>query len=127
MAGLRVDAAHRPDHLRAEQDAAGVDDREQQVDARLVVHAGVEGHVAHHRFLQRRPAEHVGQAAEAPPVVGDRAAPVRDDQLQVREVLEQVRLQELHERGGIGVEVVRAGGVEDRVVHPGDVHHGGHA
>src|SRR6185437_2123806 len=31
VAGLRVDAAHRPDHLRAEQDAVRVDDREQQV------------------------------------------------------------------------------------------------
>jgi hypothetical protein len=60
MPGLRVDATNRSDHLRAEHDIAGVDDPEQQVDTGLVVHAGVEEDVAHHRLVQRGPAEHVG-------------------------------------------------------------------
>src|SRR6218665_1984097 len=42
LAGLRVDAAHRADHLAAEQDVPGVDHLGEQVDARLVVDAGVE-------------------------------------------------------------------------------------
>jgi hypothetical protein len=58
----------------------------------------------------------VGQAAEAPSVVGDRAAAVRDDQLQVRELLEQVGLEELHEGGGVGVEVVQSGGDEAKAI-----------
>ena len=47
VAGRRVDAPHRADHLGAEQDVVDVDDLEEQVDARLVVDAGVEVHVAH--------------------------------------------------------------------------------
>src|SRR5690349_7989722 len=84
MPCLRVDAADGSDHLRAEQYVAGVDDVEQQGDAGLVVHAGVEEDVAHHRLLQRGPAEHVGQSAEASPVVRDRSTAVRDDQPQAR-------------------------------------------
>src|SRR5215217_725963 len=42
VAGLRIDAAHRADHLAREQDVVDRDHRGQQVDAGLVVHAGVE-------------------------------------------------------------------------------------
>ena len=42
VAGLGIDAAHRADHLRGEQDVLDRDHLEQQVDARLVVDAGVE-------------------------------------------------------------------------------------
>ena len=39
-------------------------------------------------------------------------AAMRDQELQRREILEQIRSQALHEGGGVGVQVVRAGGVE---------------
>ena len=45
-------------------------------------------------------------------MVGHRAAAVRDDQRSVGKSLNRSACQELHERGGVGVEVVRAGGVE---------------
>ena len=57
-----------------------------------MIDAGVEPDVAHHRLIQGWPPEHVGQAAEAAPVVGNGTAAARDDQAQVREVLEQVAL-----------------------------------
>ena len=46
--------------------------------------------------------------------------------LSVREVLEEVALDELHERGGVGVDVVRAGEVEGGVAGRADVHHRRH-
>jgi len=47
-----------------------------------------------------------------PPMIGNRPAAVRDDESQGRKVGEQVTGQKLHEGGGIGVDVVRAGGME---------------
>ena len=41
----------------------------QQVDARLVIDAGVEEDVPHHVLRERRALQHVGQAAVAAPVV----------------------------------------------------------
>ena len=55
-----------------------------------------------------------------------RAAAVRNDQFQRREILEQVTHNELHERGGIGVDVMRAGAVEARIARGADVHHRRH-
>jgi hypothetical protein len=90
--GLGVDAAHRADHLRGEQDVVDRDHLEQQVDARLVIDAGVEEDVLHHVLGQRRPLAACRRAREAAPVIGHRAAAVRDDEAQRREVLEQVDL-----------------------------------
>lgn len=45
IAGLWIDAAHCAHHFRAEQDVVDVDDFEQQVDAWLVINAGVKEHV----------------------------------------------------------------------------------
>src|SRR3954471_3271734 len=42
LAGLRIDAAHRAYHLGSEQDVLDGNHLEQQVDARLVIDAGVE-------------------------------------------------------------------------------------
>jgi hypothetical protein len=92
-------------------------------DAGLVVDAGVEVDVAQDVFLQWRFAECHRQSAEAPPVVRHRAAAVRNDEAQGGEVREQVALDELHERRGVGVEVVRAGGVEGRVDARADMDH----
>ncbi len=46
--------------------------------------------------------------------------------LSVGKVLEEVRQQELHEGRRVGVDVVRAGGVEARVARRADVHHRRH-
>ena len=51
---------------------------------------------------------------------------MRDDEAQRREVPEQVALQELHEGGGVGVDVVGAGRVEVAVAGAGDVDHRRH-
>jgi len=126
VAGLRVDAPDGAHHLGSEQDVIGVDDLKEQVDAGLVVDARVEEHVLHDVLAQRGLVQHVGEPAVAAPVVRDGAAPVRDHQPQVGEVGEQVALDELHERRGVGVDVVRARGVEHRVAAARDVHHGGY-
>ena len=60
-------------------------------------------------LVERRAAEPVGEAAIPTPVVGHRAAAVRDHEAERREPREQVALDELHEHGRVGVEVVRAG------------------
>jgi hypothetical protein len=92
-AGLGVDAAHRADHLAGEQDVVDRDHLGQQVDARLVVDAGVEEDVVQQVVLQQRLLQLLRQPAVAAPVVGRGAAAVRDDELQRREVLEQVALE----------------------------------
>ena len=68
----------------------------------------------------------LGEAAIAAPVERHRAAAMRDDEFQRREILEQVALDELHEGGGVGVDVMRAGVMEVRVAGRGDVDHGRH-
>src|SRR5690606_8540359 len=81
VAGARVDAADRADHLAGEQDVLRRHDLGEQVDARLVVDARVDVHVAEEVLLQLRLAQRHGQTPEPAPVVGDRAAAVRDDEL----------------------------------------------
>ena len=77
-------------------------------------------------LLQRRPLHVLREAAVAAPVIGHRAAAVRDDELEGGEVLEQVCRDELHEGGGVAVDVVGAGGVEVGVAGGRHVHHGRH-
>ena len=122
----RVDALHGPEGLRGEQHVGGRQHPQHQVDAGLVVHAGVEVHVAQHGLLQRRQAHVLRQAAVAAPVERDGAAAVRNDELQCREVLEDVRRHELHERRRVAVDVVRGHRVEVRVAGAAHVDHGGH-
>ena len=56
------------------------------------------------------------------------AAAVRNDQLQLRKILEQIRRHHLHERHGVGGEVVRARRLEvRRVARLADVDHRRHA
>ena len=75
-------------------------------------------------FFQLGFVEHVRQAAETAPVVGRRAAAVRNQELERGEILEQVAFQQLHEGGGVGVEVMRPGGVKGRIATGADVDHG---
>ena len=58
-------------------------------------------------------------------MVGHRAAAVRNQEAQGGEVAEQIALQQLHESGGVGVQIMRAGGVEAVVAAGGNVNHGG--
>ena len=91
MPGLRIDPAHRADHLRGEQDVVQRNDLGQQFLTRQVIDAGVEEHVVQQMLGERRQLHVLRDAAEPPPVIRHRAAAVRDDELQRREVLEQVR------------------------------------
>src|SRR5215831_14711307 len=78
VAGGRVDAAHRADHLAREQDVVDRNDAGEQVDPRLVVDAGVEEHVVQQVLLQERLLQLLREPAETAPVVRHRAAAVRD-------------------------------------------------
>ena len=113
MAGRGVDAPHRADHFRPEQDILVLDDVRQQVDARLVIDAGVEEDVVHQMGRQVGLLQHVGQTAIAAPMIGHRAAAMRDDELEGREIPEQVALQQLHEGDGVGGDIL----VKRRVAH----------
>ena len=72
---------------------------------------------------QFRPAVVEREPAEAAPMERHRAAAMRDDQLELREILEQVGEDELHERHGVGVEIIRAGRVHRRIAAARHVHH----
>ena len=76
--------------------------------------------------IELRPPVVERQAAIAAPMKRHRAAAVRDDELQRRKILEQVGEDELHERHGVGVEIVRAGGVHRRIAAAADVDHRRH-
>ena len=74
-------------------------------------------------LLERGTLEHVGEPAVSAPVVGNGPAAVRNDEAQRGKIPEQIALDELHERRGVGVDVMRAGGVEIRIARGGDVDH----
>ena len=121
-----VDPANGAQHLRAEEDVVNVDHLDEQVDPGLVVHAGIEVDVLHEMRRKVRLVEHVRETAVAAPVVGDGTTPVGDHEAQVRKRGEQITLQELHEGGGVGVDVVRARGVKVDVATARNVNHRWH-
>src|SRR3546814_5694406 len=88
-------------HLGGKEHIVDRHDLGQQVDAGLVIHAGVEEQVAGHE-RRRFPPLHVdGNAAIAAPVVGNSAAAMGDDEPERGKPLEEVGAQQLHEGGGI--------------------------
>src|SRR4051794_13959311 len=103
VAGARIDALHGSDHLRGEQDVVDRDDFGEQLDARQVIHAGVEIDILEQQLLERRPLHVLRQAPVPAPVIRHRAAAMRDDEFERRKILEQVRRDELHEGGGVAV------------------------
>src|SRR5262249_50421109 len=126
VAGLRIDAAHRADHLRGEQDVVGRDHLEEEIDAGLVIDAGVEEHVVQQVVLQQRLLEILGDPAIAAPVVGRSPAAVGNDELEARKVLEEVAGDQLHERGRVAADVVAAGRVEVGIARHAHVDHRRH-
>ena len=77
-------------------------------------------------LFQGRPLHILRQPAVASPMERSRAAPVWNDESQRGKILEQIALDQLHERRCVGVDVVSPGGVERRHAAPADVDHGGH-
>src|SRR5580693_5253826 len=67
-AGPRVVALHRADHFRGEQDVVDRYHFGEQIDARLVIDAGVEIDVVAHDLAKLRLAVVEGDAAEAAPM-----------------------------------------------------------
>ena len=126
VAGGGVDAAHRADHFAGKQHVLHRDHGVEQVDARLVVHAGVKEHVVQQVLVSSGFFISCARPGSGPSGKRHRAAAVRDQELERGEVLEQIALDELHEGRGVGIEVVRAGGVEARVAAGAHVDHGGH-
>jgi hypothetical protein len=97
-----------------------------KIDAGLVIHAGVEEHVVRQLIFQRRLLHFLRQTAETSPVIRDCAAPMRNDETQRREVMEEVRREALHERGRIGIQVARARRMEARIAARAHVNHRGY-
>src|SRR3546814_2970283 len=93
----------------------------QQIDARLVVHAGIEEQVAGHQRRRLLPLHVESDAAIAAPVIGNGAAAVRNDEPELGKPLEEVGAQQLHEGGGIRIDVVRAGEMEVRIAGVADM------
>ena len=91
----------------------------------LVVDTGVEVDVLQQVIRERRLLHVLGDPAEASPMIGHGAAAVRDDEPQLRKLLEEVRRQALHERGRVRVQVMRTGRVETRVAARAHVDHRG--
>src|ERR1700691_743763 len=98
MAGLRIDSPHRADHLAREQDVVDRNHLGQEIDARLMIHAGVEEDVLEELLREQRLLQFLREPAIAAPMIGRGAAAMRTDEAQGREILEQVALDELHDR-----------------------------
>jgi hypothetical protein len=74
--------------------------------------AVVKKDIVQQMLAQQRFVELLRQALKAPSVMGHRAAAMRDQKLKRRKILEQIAGQALHEGRLVGVQVMRAGGVE---------------
>jgi hypothetical protein len=90
VARPRIDAFHRADHFRREQDVFRRHHFGEQIDAGLMIDARIEIDVVLDNLIELRPAVVERDSAETAPVERHRTAAVRDDQFQRREVLEQV-------------------------------------
>src|SRR6185437_10777837 len=112
IAGLRVDTADRADHFRGKQNVLDGDDLRQKLDAGAVIDAGIEEDILEQKVRQRRQLHVLREPPVAAPVIGNGAAAVRNDELQGWKPLEQIGGQELHERGRVAVQIVRASPVE---------------
>src|ERR1700746_632887 len=125
MAGLGIDAFYSADHLRSEEDVIDGNDFRQHIYSRLMIDAGIKVDVFQKKFAQRRTFQILCDAAITAPMVGNGTAAMRNDELQRGKILENVRSEELHERGGVAIQVVSARGMKIRIAGTADVDHGG--
>src|SRR6202007_2361765 len=84
-------------------------------DAGLVIHAGVEEDIPKQMIREWRLLELLRESSKAGPMVRHRAAAMRNHEAQLRKVVEEIRGQALHERGRVGVEIMRPRRVEARI------------
>src|SRR3712207_6784412 len=80
-----------------------------------MVDAGVEEDVLEEVLGEERLLHFLGEPPVAAPMERHRAAAVRDDEFQGREIPEQIALDELHEGGRVAVDVMGARIMEARV------------
>ena len=91
-----------------------------------MIDARIEENILQQVLGEERLLHVLGEAAVAPPVEGDGAAPVGDHEPELGKVLEEVALQQLHERRGVAVEVMGARVVHRRVARRRHVDHRRH-
>ena len=123
MAGCRIDAANGAHHFGSEKNVVDGNNLEEQVDSRLVIHARIKEYVAADHLIQRRALRILGKPAISAPVVGNRAAAMRNDESELRKIFKEIGGDELHESGCIGIDVMRSGCMEIRIAGRADVNH----
>ena len=96
----------------------------QQIDARLVIHARVEEDVVKQMIPQQRLFISCASPRKRPQWYGTAPPPCGMTKRSVGKSLNR-SAEALHERGRVGVQVVRAGGVEARIAAGADMDHGG--
>src|SRR5437588_3289979 len=92
-----------------------------------MVNASIKIDVPKEKFPQRGTLQILRDATITAPMVGDRTAAVRNDELQRREIFKNVGRQKLHKSSRIAVQVMRARGMKVRIARGADVNHRGHA
>src|SRR5476649_2718902 len=95
VARLRIDASYRTDHLARKQNVIDRNYAREQIDARLVIDAGIEENVIEQVIFQQWLFQLLREPAEATPVIWHGAAAMRDHEAQGWKVAEQVRGQAL--------------------------------
>jgi len=90
VACLRVYAAHGADHLRSKQNIFDWDDTREQINARLMVDAGIKVNVIEQMVLEQRLFQLLRQASETTPVVRHCATAMGNEELQGWKILEQI-------------------------------------
>ena len=112
VARFRIDRPNRSDYLRRERDIIDRNDLGEQLGAWQLIHAGIEQDVAQQMLAERGRLHGLCQSAEASPMIRDRAAAIRDDELRGWEVVKNIGGQQLHEPGGFAVQIMRSRGME---------------
>src|SRR5712691_5366538 len=122
MPRLGIDAADGTHHLGPEQNVVDRHDLQEKLYPGIVIHARVEEDVVANQVDERWSLHVLRESTVAPPVIGDGPAAVGNDEAQGWKVPEQIPREKLHERGRVGVQVVRTCRVKVRVARGAHVH-----
>lgn len=95
----------------------------QEIDSGLMIDASIEEYVLKKMRVESRALHFLRQPSISTPMVRHSAASMRNDDLERREVLEQISRQQLHERGGIAIDVVGACCMKIAVARSADMNH----